>query len=71
MGRRRIKIERIKDPKNRDVIFCKRRKGLFKKAEELDILCEVKLGLVVFSCKGKKFEYRSPNTRSPRSLVFF
>ncbi|XP_031487880.1 floral homeotic protein PISTILLATA-like [Nymphaea colorata] len=62
MGRRKIDIKRIEHPKHRDVTFCKRRRGLMKKAQELAILCDVKLGIVVFSSRGKMFEYCSPST---------
>lgn len=39
--------------------FSKRRRGLFKKAEELSILCDAEVGLVVFSATGKLFQFAS------------
>ncbi|KAF3793316.1 MADS-box protein [Nymphaea thermarum] len=62
MGRRKIDIKRIEHPKHRNVTFCKRRRGLMKKAQELAILCDVNLGMVVFSSRGKMFQYCSPST---------
>ncbi|KAG5531084.1 hypothetical protein RHGRI_025895 [Rhododendron griersonianum] len=35
------------------VTFSKRRKGVFKKAEELAVLCDVNVALIVFSVNGK------------------
>ncbi|GLJ26991.1 hypothetical protein SUGI_0528850 [Cryptomeria japonica] len=55
MGRGKIQIKRIENPSNRQVTFSKRRVGLFKKAQELSILCSADVGLVVFSSNGKLF----------------
>ena len=49
MGRNKIKIESIKNERNRMVTFIKRKKGLFKKAMELALLCDVKVFVAVFS----------------------
>ncbi|KAI8562797.1 hypothetical protein RHMOL_Rhmol03G0063100 [Rhododendron molle] len=37
--------------------FSKRRKGVFKKAEELAVLCDVNVALIVFSATGKLFQF--------------
>ncbi|RVW97554.1 MADS-box protein SVP [Vitis vinifera] len=37
----------------------KRRRGLFKKAQELSTLCDAEIALIVFSAAGKLFEYSS------------
>ncbi|KAK7266807.1 hypothetical protein RIF29_19463 [Crotalaria pallida] len=47
--------------RNLEVTFSKRRSGLFKKASELITLCGAKVGLVVFSPKGKAFSFGHPN----------
>nr|XP_010914215.1 MADS-box transcription factor 29 isoform X3 [Elaeis guineensis] len=60
MGRGKIEIKRIENPTNRQVTFSKRRGGLLKKANELAILCDVQVGVVIFSSSGKMFEYSSP-----------
>ncbi|KAK1325855.1 MADS-box transcription factor 29 [Acorus calamus] len=60
MGRGKIQIRRIENATNRQVTFSKRRGGLLKKAHELAILCDVQLGLIIFSSTGKMFEYCNP-----------
>ncbi len=57
--RERIAIRRIDNLAARQVTFSKRRRGLFKKAEELSILCDAEVGLVVFSATGKLFQFAS------------
>ncbi|GLJ20437.1 hypothetical protein SUGI_0371410 [Cryptomeria japonica] len=57
MGRRRIEIEKIKNPSTRQLTFSKRRGGLVKKAQELSILCSADVGLVIFSSNGKLFTH--------------
>jgi len=47
MGRNKIKIERIKSERNRNVTFIKRKKGLIKKAMELSLLCDANIFLCV------------------------
>ena len=47
MGRRKIRIKPIKEDRNRYVTFMKRKAGLFKKAHELAVLCQVELALVI------------------------
>nr|ADY03123.1 MADS3 protein [Thujopsis dolabrata] len=59
MGRGKIEIKRIENTTNRQVTFCKRRNGLLKKAFELSVLCDAEVGLVVFSSRGKMYEYSS------------
>ncbi len=49
MGRKKIKIEKISQSKNRQVTFNKRRVGLMKKAMELSILCDCDIALIIFS----------------------
>eukprot|EP00183_Erythrolobus_madagascarensis_P002921 CAMPEP_0185849624 /NCGR_PEP_ID=MMETSP1354-20130828/4072_1 /TAXON_ID=708628 /ORGANISM="Erythrolobus madagascarensis, Strain CCMP3276" /LENGTH=503 /DNA_ID=CAMNT_0028550187 /DNA_START=315 /DNA_END=1826 /DNA_ORIENTATION=+ len=59
MGRKKIKIQPIEDPRNRHVTFNKRKTGLLKKAMELAVLCDCEIGLVIFSHKGKLVEFAS------------
>ncbi|CAA6673914.1 unnamed protein product [Spirodela intermedia] len=46
------------------VTFSKRRRGLFKKAKELAILCDAEVGVILLSSNGKLFEYSSNRCRS-------
>ncbi|XP_057823200.2 MADS-box transcription factor 23 [Cryptomeria japonica] len=63
MARERIEIRRIEKAAARQVTFCKRRRGLIKKAQELSILCEADVGLIIFSTSGKLFEYASSSMK--------
>lgn len=57
LGRGKIEIKRIENTTNRQVTFCKRRSGLLKKAYELSVLCDAEVALVVFSNRGRLYEY--------------
>ncbi|KAF3666968.1 MADS-box protein SVP [Capsicum annuum] len=59
MAREKIKIKKIDNITARQVTFSKRRRGLFKKAEELSVLCDADVALVIFSSTGKLFEFAS------------
>ncbi|KAL0381673.1 UNVERIFIED_CONTAM: MADS-box protein JOINTLESS [Sesamum angustifolium] len=63
MAREKIQIKKIDNATARQVTFSKRRRGLFKKAEELSVLCDADVALIIFSSTGKLFEYSS--SRSP------
>lgn len=67
MGRGKILIKRIDNTTSRQVTFSKRRSGLLKKARELSILCDAVVGLIVFSCTGRLYEFS--NTRQKPSLI--
>ncbi|KAG6752212.1 hypothetical protein POTOM_044433 [Populus tomentosa] len=62
MGRGKIEIKRIENTTNRQVTFCKRRNGLLKKAYELSVLCDAEVSLIVFSSRGRLYEYANNNT---------
>ncbi|KAI3777552.1 hypothetical protein L1987_47352 [Smallanthus sonchifolius] len=57
MVRQKTQIRKIENLAARQVTFSKRRKGLFKKAQELSTLCDVDIALIVFSATGKLFHY--------------
>ncbi|XP_010257957.1 PREDICTED: truncated transcription factor CAULIFLOWER A [Nelumbo nucifera] len=57
MGRGRVQLKRIENKINRQVTFSKRRNGLLKKAHEISVLCDAEVAVIVFSTKGKLFEY--------------
>lgn len=63
MAREKIKIRKIDNATARQVTFSKRRRGLFKKAEELSILCDAEVGLIIFSATGKLFEFSSSSMK--------
>ncbi|CAA7387896.1 unnamed protein product [Spirodela intermedia] len=59
MGRGRVELKRIENKINRQVTFAKRRNGLMKKAYELSVLCDAEVALIIFSNRGKLFEFSS------------
>ncbi|EPS73619.1 hypothetical protein M569_01137 [Genlisea aurea] len=63
MAREKIQIRKIDNVTARQVTFSKRRRGLFKKAEELAVLCDADVALIVFSSSGKLFEYASSSMK--------
>ncbi|XP_060173270.1 agamous-like MADS-box protein AGL27 isoform X3 [Lycium barbarum] len=62
MGRRKVEIKRIQEKSCRQVAFCKRRKGLLKKAKALSTLCDVAVAVVIFSNSGKLYEFSNTNS---------
>ncbi|KAL7141147.1 hypothetical protein ABFS83_08G034700 [Erythranthe nasuta] len=62
MGRGRVELKRIENKISRQVTFSKRRSGLSKKAKEISVLCDAEVALIVFSTKGKLFEYSSDSS---------
>ncbi|KAF6160336.1 hypothetical protein GIB67_019105 [Kingdonia uniflora] len=59
MGRGRVELKKIENKINRQVTFSKRRNGLLKKAYELSVLCDAEVGLIIFSSRGKLYEFAS------------
>lgn len=64
MVRRKIKIKRIEDASTRQVTFSKRRVGLLKKAHDLSVLCDAEIAVIIFSSKGKLFQFASSSMQS-------
>ncbi|XP_060214218.1 agamous-like MADS-box protein AGL27 [Lycium barbarum] len=62
MGRKKVEIKRIEDKNSRQATFSKRRNGLTKKAKQLSILCDVDVAVLVFSSRGRLFEFSSTNS---------
>ncbi|KAF9688982.1 hypothetical protein SADUNF_Sadunf01G0044500 [Salix dunnii] len=59
MGRKKVELKRIENKISRQVTFSKRRSGLIKKAHELSVLCDVQVALLIFSNRGKLYEFSS------------
>ncbi|KAI6701590.1 hypothetical protein NL676_015914 [Syzygium grande] len=64
MVKGKIAIRKINCSKSRQVTFFKRRTGLIKKAKELSILCDAEIGVIIFSCTGKLYDYASTSMSS-------
>nr|BAM34481.1 MADS-box transcription factor [Alstroemeria ligtu subsp. ligtu] len=62
MGRGRVELKRIENKINRQVTFAKRRSGLLKKAYELSVLCDAEVALIIFSTRGRLFEFCSSSS---------
>ncbi|KAK4423670.1 MADS-box protein [Sesamum alatum] len=62
MGRGKVELKRIENKINRQVTFAKRRNGLLKKAYELSVLCDAEVALIIFSNKGKLYEFCSSSS---------
>ncbi|KAL5812116.1 hypothetical protein ACOSQ3_027066 [Xanthoceras sorbifolium] len=52
MGRKKLIIKRLNNPKDRQTTYSKRKIGILKKAKELSVMCDVDLTLVMFSPSG-------------------
>ncbi|KAM0926705.1 hypothetical protein ACQ4PT_003684 [Festuca glaucescens] len=59
MVRGKTQMKRIENPTSRQVTFSKRRGGLLKKAFELSVLCDAEVALIVFSPRGRLYEFAS------------
>ena len=61
MGKKKLaSISRIADKNSRNVTYCKRKRGLIKKAIELSKLCEQYVYMVIFDKENQTVtEYRS------------
>merc|ERR1712054_337944 len=58
MGRRKIEMEYLTDDRVRKVTFCKRKGGLFKKAQDLSLLCGCEVAVVIL-CENKTCQFAS------------
>ncbi|KAI3850624.1 hypothetical protein MKW92_016949 [Papaver armeniacum] len=59
MVRGKTEMRRIENATSRQVTFSKGRNGLLKKDFELSVLCEAEVALIVFSPRGKLYEFSS------------
>ncbi|KAJ3702575.1 hypothetical protein LUZ61_006280 [Rhynchospora tenuis] len=61
MPRDKVKVKRIENKASMQVTFSKRRKGLFKKAHELAVMCDAEVAVIVFSAANKLTRFGSPS----------
>ncbi|XP_010035071.2 MADS-box protein AGL42 isoform X2 [Eucalyptus grandis] len=59
MVRGKVQMRRIENATSRQVTFSKRRPGLLKKAYELSVLCDAEVATIIFSQKGRLYEFSS------------
>ena len=70
MGRNKIKIQKIKNERLRQVTFYKRKKGLLKKAMELSLLCDVKIFLNIIDKNNRMMIFCSEENISEYKKKF-
>ncbi|KAG5251491.1 MADS-box protein [Salix suchowensis] len=63
MVRGKTQMRRIENATSRQVTFSKRRNGLLKKAFELSVLCDAEVAVIVFSPRGKLYEFGSSSVQ--------
>ena len=71
MARGKIQIKKIENQTNRQVTYSKRRNGLFKKANELTVLCEATVSIIMISGAGKLHEFLTPGITYALTFISF
>ncbi|KAK9266494.1 hypothetical protein L1049_021676 [Liquidambar formosana] len=69
MVRGKTQMRRIENATSRQVTFSKRRNGLLKKAFELSVLCDAEVALIIFSPRGKLYEFASSRFKIPLNML--
>lgn len=64
LGRRKIEIKKIEKKSSLQVTFTKRRRGLFRKASELSILCGAEIAILIQSPAQKLFAFAHPTVEA-------
>ncbi|KAI4340847.1 hypothetical protein MLD38_025648 [Melastoma candidum] len=64
MARGKVQVRRIENPTSRQVTFSKRRGGLIKKAHELSVLCDAQVAVIVFSQRGKLYNFATSDIQN-------
>ena len=70
MGKRKItSFEEIASKSAKNVTYCKRKKGVIKKAMELSLLCTQDIMMAIYDQdKRKMVLYQSSNTFGPKAV---
>ncbi|KAL0677800.1 hypothetical protein Bca4012_005781 [Brassica carinata] len=64
MVRGKIEMEKLQNATSRQVTFSKRRNGLLKKAYELSVLCDAQISLIIFSQRGRLYEFSNSDFKN-------
>ncbi|KAH6825599.1 hypothetical protein C2S53_017571 [Perilla frutescens var. hirtella] len=64
LGRQKIEIKKIEKKSSLQVTFTKRRRGLFRKASELALLCGAEVAIIVQSPAEKVFKFSHPSVET-------
>ncbi|XP_028756363.1 MADS-box protein AGL42-like isoform X2 [Neltuma alba] len=70
MARGKVQMKRIENTTRRQVTFSKRRNGLLKKAYELSVLCDAQVAVIIFSQRGRLYEFSSSEKTLERYLKY-
>ena len=71
MGRRRLEnIELLENINDRRVTYCKRKKGLLKKAIELSLLCDVSMFVFIYDKKKKRCVHYASDPSEQLATMF-
>ncbi|KAJ4834784.1 hypothetical protein Tsubulata_002202 [Turnera subulata] len=70
MGRKKVELKRIEKKSYRDVTFSKRRNGLFKKAQDLSVLCDAQ-GRIVDRTQNVKPTFSTSNHSTTPNIPSF
>jgi len=71
MGKKKIdKIQKIESDSQRKVTFCKRKRGVLKKAMELSILCDVTMFVYVYDKKTQRVIHYSSDENNDLMDIF-
>eukprot|EP00826_Nyctotherus_ovalis_P047787 TRINITY_DN5547_c0_g1_i2.p1 TRINITY_DN5547_c0_g1~~TRINITY_DN5547_c0_g1_i2.p1 ORF type:complete len:246 (+),score=61.80 TRINITY_DN5547_c0_g1_i2:77-814(+) len=71
MGRKKIQITKLTDPRIRLITFNKRKKGLIKKAMELSLLCEAEIILIIQDIDTQETTSYSTHTNTKALMESF
>ncbi|CAN6983611.1 unnamed protein product [Brassica oleracea var. botrytis] len=71
MVRGKIEMEKLQNATSRQVTFSKRRNGLLKKAYELSVLCDAQISLIIFSQRGRLYEFSNSDRVSSNLFKLF
>ncbi|KTW27756.1 hypothetical protein T552_02196 [Pneumocystis carinii B80] len=69
MGKKKIQIKKIMDPKTQITTFSRRRNGLLKKAYELSVLCGIDVTILIFDEKNKCHVYCSNEKENAAEIM--
>lgn len=71
MGKKKIgTMKLIENKASRNVTYCKRKRGLIKKAMELSLLCEQEIMVVIYDKSKKKLVmYNSTEEMTPEVVI--
>ncbi|XP_065858774.1 agamous-like MADS-box protein TM6 [Euphorbia lathyris] len=68
MGRGKIEMKKIENAAKMQLSFSKRRYGLYKKAQQLNLLCDAHISLIIRSPTGRFYDFITPTTTAKKMI---